>query len=549
MNKSAFSGNLAKYLEKNAKLLPDSYAVLFQYSPNIKKTFAQLNDDVINCATFFRKRGVQKRERSLVLLKPGYNLIVSCFALLYIGAIPVIIDPGMGLKSLLNCIKRTNPKNLIAIPIARSLALLFNASFSSIKTKISVNSKFEETLNNYSNTEKTEIYDSKDYELAAIVFTSGSTGKPKGVRYLNLNFSAQIEVLKQEFGITEGEVDLVTLPVFSLFNPALGVTSVIPQMNPRKPAKASAKTIVDAIQNFKITSAFCSPVIGKKVSSYCEDLNIDLPFMKRMMLAGAPSTPKLITSLSKRLPNGKIIVPYGATEALPVSYSCHDQIKNLSNSIIEGGGSNLGIGIKGISILIMPIRNSPLPNENEDFIVPIKEKLLTGEICVAGNVVTDGYDQMPGATRDARFVYNSKEYHRMGDLGYWDENGNLRFMGRKAECIQTANGRIETERYEPFVNSLPGIQKSALIGIGEGALREPCLVVVPTQATKKVLRSTIEKVRSSLLAKFPEHNINRIFIQKNLPVDARHNAKIHRLTLGKIWTAKVSKNAKLGLIP
>ena len=48
-----------------------------------------------------------------------------------------------------------------------------------------------------------------------------------------------------------------------------------------------------------------------------------------------------------------------------VSYSCHDQIKNLSNSIIEGGGSNLGIGIKGISILIMPISNSPIPNESE----------------------------------------------------------------------------------------------------------------------------------------------------------------------------------------
>ena len=117
MNKSAFSGNLAKYLEKNAKLLPDSYAVLFQYSPNIKKTFAQLNDDVINCATFFRKKGVQKRERSLVLLKPGYDLIVSCFALLYIGAIPVIIDPGMGLRSLL-LHPKNKPKNLITVPVA-----------------------------------------------------------------------------------------------------------------------------------------------------------------------------------------------------------------------------------------------------------------------------------------------------------------------------------------------------------------------------------------------------------------------------------------------
>jgi acyl-coenzyme A synthetase/AMP-(fatty) acid ligase len=125
----------------------------------------------------------------------------------------------------------------------------------------------------------------------------------------------------------------------------------------------------------------------------------------------------------------------------------------------------------------------------------------------------------------------------------------LRFMGRKAECIQTANGRIETERYEPFVNSLPGIQKSALIGIGEGSLREPCLVVVLAKENKVDSRTTIKNIRSSLLEKFPEHNINRIFIQKNLPVDARHNAKIHRLTLGGKWTAKVSKNAKLGLIP
>ena len=196
----------------------------------------------------------------------------------------------------------------------------------------------------------------------------------------------------------------------------------------------------------------------------------------------------------------------------------------------------------------MPVSNSPIPNESESNLLPIKEKSITGEICVAGNIVTDGYDQMPGATRDARFTYNSKEYHRMGDLGYWDKNGNLRFMGRKAECIQTANGRVETERYEPFVNSLPGIQKSALIGVGEAATKEPCLVVVTSSKSNEHYKTTIKKVHASLLEKFPGHNINRIFTQKKLPVDSRHNAKIHRLTLGKKWSAKVSRNPNLGLI-
>ena len=72
---------------------------------------------------------------------------------------------------------------------------------------------------------------------------------------------------------------------------------------------------------------------------------------------------------------------------------------------------------------------------------------------------------MPGSTRDARFVYKSNYFHRMGDLGYWDKNGNLRFMGRKAECIKTKNGPIETERYEPFVNTIDGIKSVFLSGL------------------------------------------------------------------------------------
>ena len=113
----------------------------------------------------------------------------------------------------------------------------------------------------------------------------------------------------------------------------------------------------------------------------------------------------------------------------------------------------------------MPIRNSPFPNQNEEKILPIDITLEIGEICVAGSTVTDGYDQMPGSTRDARFVYKSNYFHRMGDLGYWDKNGNLRFMGRKAECIKTKNGPIETERYEPFVNTIDGIKGVLLSGL------------------------------------------------------------------------------------
>ena len=106
-------------------------------------------------------------------------------------------------------------------------------------------------------------------DLAAIVFTSGSTGPPKGVRYLHKNFNAQVHSLKENFGLQRGEVDLATLPVFSLFNPALGITTILPEFNPRKPAAANSEKIVHAIQKFKVTTAFASPVIGRKILEYC----------------------------------------------------------------------------------------------------------------------------------------------------------------------------------------------------------------------------------------------------------------------------------------
>ena len=548
MHNQKFSGNLAKHLYENVKKMPDSIAVILQSENTFSKTFTQLLDDVVCCASLFQKRGVQKRDRSLLMVKPGYELIVCCFALLYLGAIPIIIDPGMGFRSILNCIKISKPKNLICIPLVSWFSRLFRTTFSTVGLTLTIRKDFTKKLKVHSSFTKPKIWVTKEKDLAAIVFTSGSTGMPKGVRYLNGNFNAQVQALKDQFGIKSGEIDLVTLPIFSLFNPALGVTSVIPNLNPRKPAMANPEILVDAILKHNTTTAFCSPVIGKKILAHCQKFDISLPKMLRVMLAGAPSPPSLITNLAKCLPNGKVLIPYGATEALPVSFSDHNQTKKLSSSILKGEGSNLGKPIDGVSILIMPIKNSPFPNEHEGQLNPIENDVETGEICVAGNIVTGGYDQMPGVTRDSRFIYNSKEYHRMGDLGYWDEEGNLRFLGRKAERIKTINGHIETERCEPLVNAIRGIKRCALIGIGSGEIKEPSLVVEASFFCITSKNELLQKVQSTLAKNIPNYGIRRIFFEKKLPVDKRHNAKIHRLTLSQKWTRKVGKAEKLGLI-
>src|SRR5438105_10023006 len=87
-------------------------------------------------------------------------------------------------------------------------------------------------------------------DTAAILFTSGSTGPAKGVVYTHGVFAAQVEMLRATYGIEPGEIDLCTFPLFALFGPALGMTCVVPVMDPARPAEIDPRLTVDTLRRF-----------------------------------------------------------------------------------------------------------------------------------------------------------------------------------------------------------------------------------------------------------------------------------------------------------
>jgi acyl-coenzyme A synthetase/AMP-(fatty) acid ligase len=122
----------------------------------------------------------------------------------------------------------------------------------------------------------------------------------------------------------------------------------------------------------------------------------------------------------------------------------------------------------------------------------------------------------------------------MGDCGYFDPLGRLWFCGRKVERVLTEKGPLFTEPVEQVFRSHPQIARCALIGLDVPGKQLPALVIQPRAKLSASAKSALAReLRSLAAAHATTAGITRFYFHKAFPVDVRHNAKIHRLTLGK----------------
>ena len=164
--------------------------------------------------------------------------------------------------------------------------------------------------------------------IALIAFTSGATGKPKGVIFTDKMVQAQLDIFKNQFGMEEGKKDLPLLPIFSLFNLANGICSVFPPMDSSKPLSVEPQKIVRILDDLALDYSFGSPTLWNKIAVYCIRSKSNLGTLKKIFMAGAPVSQKVISTVQRVLTNGEIYTPYGATEALPVTLVSAGEILN-----------------------------------------------------------------------------------------------------------------------------------------------------------------------------------------------------------------------------
>jgi acyl-CoA synthetase (AMP-forming)/AMP-acid ligase II len=554
------SANIARHLPLMAAQQPRTTALKVPRGRTrdgaidyLSLTFAELDAEVDAWAAHLVASGVRRGDRVLVMVRQGLPLIAAAFALFKLGAVPVIIDPGMGLKSFLACVARSSPRVLLGIPAARLVSRIFRKPFRSVELRIAVSGQTTARLGSAGSpilNLKSQIVQNAATDLAAVLFTSGSTGAPKGVRYEHGMFAEQVRLIRDTYRIEPGEIDLPMLPIFALFNPALGMTTIVPEINPSRPARVDPEKIIQAIRQEGVTNSFGSPTLWRKIVAFSLKHQVALPSLRRVLIAGAPVSPRLFADLRRILPNGEAHSPYGATEALPVSTISAREVTDHENGTAvrtqQGAGTCVGRPVAGVEVKIIAITDSPIATLANARELPDRQ---IGEIIVRGAAVTREYDALPEATAASKIqdlksqISNAASggiWHRMGDTGYRDTQGRLWFCGRKAERVETATGPLYTEQCEPIFAAHPNVARCALIGIGAPGAQRPAIVVEPVDMdlieSGRQRREFVRALRALGAVQPLTAAIDTFYFHPGLPVDVRHNAKIHRLTLAR-WAA------------
>lgn len=534
--------DLFSRLQTNAEKHPNKAAFIYPGKENWETvTYAQLLEWTNRFACGLQACSLTPGMRAAILTPPNIEFFPFAFALLKLGIVPVIVDPAIGLKKLGICINESRPDIFFGNTLTHSLRILFGWGKETIKHNLTIEKVKGQTSNVDQPYPVLTPQSPTPDSPTAIIFTSGSTGIPKGVQYSQENFSAQLDLLQETFNISEDEIDLPAFPLYVIIDALLGVTSVIPDVNFPAPKKTDPEKVFDAIEKFKVTNMFASPVVLEILSSLAlrlrrqttaAPLRANLSSLKRVITAGAPATIPLQQKFGKILDDhSHLFGIYGATESLPIAKVESKEIFALKEKTALGAGICLGKPIEGVKVHVIRLSDEPIEEWQEALLV---EANMVGEITVQSAATTRSYLHRH-ANRLSKIKHGEDIIHRMGDVGYFDEEGRLWYCGRKSQRVITYDDVFFTEKIEGIFNVHPAVSRTALIGVEH----EPILWVQPNQEALNQ-----DTIRQELIELGKHHTqaaqIKTFLFMKQFPTDVRHNSKIIREELTLLAKKRLS---------
>ncbi|MFF3159121.1 fatty acid CoA ligase family protein [Streptomyces sp. NPDC057910] len=494
--------------------------------------FASFASRVTTCAAGLEASGIRRGMRTALLVPPGGDLLTLVFSMLHVGAVPVVVDPGMGLNRMLDCVRRVEVEAFVGVPAAHALRRLRPRAFTGVRASVRVGrtdgSGLTQLIALGTGRGTPPAAASSPDDLALIAYTTGSTGPAKPVEVTAAMLAGMADGIEEGHFDTEVATTLVTVPLMGVFDLVKGRTVVVPKMDMSRVASADPAVLADAVRRFSVDAMFASPALLAPLAAHLATTGTPLPSLRVVVSGGAPVSPALMRALRAVLTDAvRIYSTYGATEALPMAQvESRDVLTGLADGPAAGLGVCLGRPAPGMALRTISISDGPVPRWTPQL---SSAPGAPGEIVARGLAVSPRYYRSPQADANHKIQDGRDRWHRTGDIGCIDEQGRIWFYGRKSQRVRTANGDLHTVRCENVFNAHPAVERTALVGTGPPGRQRPVLCVEPARETAPGQWPAIESELRDLGASNPlTKSITTFLVHPGFPVDVRHNAKIRR---------------------
>lgn len=496
--------NIVSHFFEQAEKFPDQIAIHHQ---NESISYSRLKQEVIQTAAYFHSRGIRKGDRVLLFVPMSIDLYRNVLALFYLGATAVFLDEWVSKKRLELCCRIADCKAFIGSFKIRLMAL-FSADLRKIPIK--PRQRFKNMPAGNFQPEGTF-----ENDTALITFTTGSTGTPKAAKRTHGFLHEQFKALKDKINPLPGDVDLTTLPIVLLINLGAGSTSIISTFKAARPEKTDLGEIARTIARFEVSRIIASPYFVLELARYLEEKHIRLQSLKQIFTGGAPVFRHEAARILKGIPGCELEIVYGSTEAEPISSI---RGKELVSRRDGEKGLCVGLPYHGTKVRIITISEEKIRCETEKELDGITlGQGRIGEIIVSGAHVLDAYfNNEKALLRNKIFVGNTC-WHRSGDSGFLDENGELFLCGRCSSLFEHRGEIVAPFVYENRLQAIPGIKMATVLKTGEKVK-----LIIET-AAKRVPEE--QKNLEALIAATQLVYDNIVYIPK-IPRDPRHHSKI-----------------------
>lgn len=496
---------------------------------------AQLHEGCRRTAEAFHDAGLRRGQKAVTMTRDPYELVTVVYGLFAVGAVPVLVDPGLPRPQLRACLDEVAPQVFVGEPVAHlarhalgwarghvRLPLVTGRSLPGLGRPLPVTVPKADGP-------AWELREPPPADLAMIAFTSGSTGVPKGAEYRYSTLTGQLDALGPVLAPGPGDVLLAGFLPFVLLGPALGLTTLAPAVSHRSPSRTPPGRLLRPLLEHRAAVVAASPAVLRLLAEHCLRRRLTLTSVDRVVSFGAPLRAGLAGALHAVLrPDAEVLSVYGATECLPVSAISTTELGRAAGDAGRpedrpedrpaASGTCLGRPVPSVRVRILD-----------------EDHRGVGEISVAGPNVSPAYHARPGATAAAKAPAPGGPLHRTGDLGRLDEDGRLWFHGRRSQQVIGAGFALPTETVEVTADTTPGVRRTALVGVGVPGRQRAVLCVELER--DGVDRQDVLRALHLTLRRHPEgHRVDTVLVHPGFPTDIRHNSKIDRERLAA-WAA------------